>query len=321
MAKKKVTKKKAAKPAKKKVVKKAAKKGGKKAAPKKVAKKKPVKKKSPAKKNKPVKKSAKKSPKKVSNKKKVVKKVLAKKAKPSKKAVAKKNKPAAKPAPKKQVKKVVKKVVKATKPAVKTVKKVSKPKAVKTVKLSKPMVIDTTPVIETPTVVETVKAETVAEPKAFVPHSTSLHEGTVAPYFEGFDQYGNFIRSTDYMGKTLVLYFYPKDFTDGCTAQACSLRESYQYFQNNDHVVVGVSADDIDSHKRFSDEHTLPFPLIADTNKSIIYAFDVWGQKQLAGNVYDGIVRTTFIIDPDGIIKHIIKDVNTADHAEQIRNL
>ncbi|MGZ3884328.1 MAG: thioredoxin-dependent thiol peroxidase [Bacteroidia bacterium] len=159
------------------------------------------------------------------------------------------------------------------------------------------------------------------ETKPFQQHMTSLHEGGTAPYFEGQDQNGNMVRSSDFLGKTLVLYFYPKDFTDGCTAEACSLRDEYQYLHNSNYAVVGVSADDVDSHKRFSDEHHLPFPIIADTDMNIIHSYDVWGQKQLAGHIYDGIVRTTFIIDPDGVIKNIVTKVDSANHAKQILDL
>ncbi|MGZ4098766.1 MAG: peroxiredoxin, partial [Bacteroidia bacterium] len=152
----------------------------------------------------------------------------------------------------------------------------------------------------------------------FRPHNTSLHEGMMAPYFEGRDQNGNIVRSNDFIGKTLVLYFYPKDFTEGCTAEACSLRDEYQYLGDKNYAVVGVSADDVSSHKKFSDEYNLPFPIIADVDKRIISSYDVWGPKQLAGRIYDGIVRTTFIIDTDGIIKNIITKVDNANAAQQI---
>ncbi len=159
------------------------------------------------------------------------------------------------------------------------------------------------------------------EKPKFVQHLTSLKEGSVAPYFEGVDQNNKLIRSSDLLGQNIILYFYPKDHTDGCTAESCSLRDENTYFIDNNYVVIGVSADDVKSHKRFAEDYMLPFSLIADTDKTIINAFDVWGTKQLAGNIYDGIVRTTFIIDPDGIIKHIISKVDSANAAQQIRSL
>ena len=119
-------------------------------------------------------------------------------------------------------------------------------------------------------------------------------------------------------GRNIILYFYPKDNTEGCTAEACSLRDEHYFLGTSNYVVVGVSADDQESHLKFATKLSLPFPLIADTNMEIIKAFDVWGTKQLAGRIYDGIVRTTFIIGADGIIKHIITDVDTKEHAKQI---
>ncbi|MBA3665858.1 MAG: thioredoxin-dependent thiol peroxidase [Bacteroidetes bacterium] len=157
-----------------------------------------------------------------------------------------------------------------------------------------------------------------SDPDRFRPHGTRLHEGRVAPYFEGLDQNGHLVKSSDFIGKTLVLYFYPKDNTEGCTAEACSLRDEYQWMNNSNYAVVGVSADDVNSHKKFSEKYNLPFPIIADVDKTIINSYDVWGSKQLAGRIYDGIVRTTFIIDSDGIIKTIIKKVDSANHAKQI---
>ncbi|MBI2720813.1 MAG: thioredoxin-dependent thiol peroxidase [Bacteroidetes bacterium] len=159
------------------------------------------------------------------------------------------------------------------------------------------------------------------EPDRFKAHATKLREGTPAPYFEGLDQNGHLIKSTDFIGKTLILYFYPKDFTEGCTAQSCSLRDEYQYLNKNNYAVVGVSADDVQSHNKFAEAYRLPFPIIADVDKKLINAFDVWGKKQLAGRIYDGIVRTTFIIDSDGILKTIINKVQSENHAKQILSL
>lgn len=151
----------------------------------------------------------------------------------------------------------------------------------------------------------------------FKAHSTSIKEGSKAPYFEGLTQDGTKISMNDLKGKTIVLYFYPKDDTSGCTAQSCNLRDEYKYLTKKDLVVVGVSADNVKSHKKFADKFSLPFPLIADTDKKIINAYDVWGDKMLYGRVYQSIVRTTFIIK-DGIVQRIIKDVDTANHAKQV---
>jgi peroxiredoxin Q/BCP len=152
----------------------------------------------------------------------------------------------------------------------------------------------------------------------FVNHSTKLKVGDLAPYFEGKDQNGNLITLDALKGKTIVLYFYPKDDTPGCTATACSLRDEYQYLSKNNYSVIGVSADDEKSHAKFAKKYDLPFPLLADTNIKIMRAYDVWGLKQFMGKIYDGIIRTTFIIDEKGIIKNVIKSVDTANHAQQI---
>jgi len=116
----------------------------------------------------------------------------------------------------------------------------------------------------------------------------------------------------------VILYFYPKDDTPGCTATACSLRDEYKYLSDANYAVVGVSADDTKSHAKFAAKYELPFPLLADTDKTIIKAYDVWGTKQFMGKIYDGIIRTTFVIGPDGIIKDVITSVDTANHAQQI---
>lgn len=265
-------------------------------------------KKAKAKKAKPAKKAKKVKAKSKPKAKKVVK-AKSKKSKPAKKSVKK----AAKKSAKKAVKKVAKKAVKkAVKPVAKkkVAAKVNKPAPVKAVKINIP--VQETSTNHTPAV---------EEKAPFVPHATSLREGMQAPYFEGKDQHGNSVRSSDLMGKTIVLYFYPKDDTPGCTAESCSLRDEYQYMSNNNFAVVGVSADDVESHQRFADKYNLPFPLLADVDHNIIKAYDVWGQKMLAGNIYDGIVRTTFIIDGDGIIKNVITKVDTVNHAKQVMEM
>ena len=274
------------------------------------AKSKPAKKAKAKKAVKTAKKSGKAKPAKKANKskakaKKAVKKSAKKTVKKAVKKTAKKVvKKAAKKVSKKVTKKVVKKAVKKTiakaKPAPKkkvSVKKTAAPKA------AKPVANVTAPKVE--------KAP-------FVAHTTSLQAGMMAPYFEGKDQHGNSIKSSDLIGKTVILYFYPKDDTPGCTAEACSLRDEYQYLSNNNYVVLGVSSDDEASHLKFADKFNLPFSLLADTNHAIIKAYDVWGAKQFMGKIYDGIIRTTFVIDNDGIIKNVITKVDTANHAKQI---
>jgi peroxiredoxin Q/BCP len=147
---------------------------------------------------------------------------------------------------------------------------------------------------------------------------TDLKTGDNAPAFTGKDQNGNIISLADYKGKKLVLYFYPKDNTSGCTAEACSLRDSYQVLQTKGYSVVGVSPDSEKSHIGFIAKYNLPFPLIADTDKSIAQAYGVWAEKKMYGKTFMGILRTTFKIDENGIIEDIITKVRTKDHAEQI---
>jgi thioredoxin-dependent peroxiredoxin len=151
----------------------------------------------------------------------------------------------------------------------------------------------------------------------FKQHITSLKAGDTAPFFVGHDQHGNQISLNDFTGKTLVLYFYPKDDTSGCTTQSCSLRDEYKYLTQENFTVVGVSADNVKSHKKFADKFSLPFPLLADVDMEAIKAYDVWGKKMLYGRVYDGIVRTTFIIR-DGIIVRVIVDVDKEHHGKQV---
>lgn len=145
-----------------------------------------------------------------------------------------------------------------------------------------------------------------------------LKEGLKAPTFTGIDQQGNEIKLSDFTGKKLVLYFYPKDNTPGCTAEACSLRDNYDLFLKKGFAVVGVSPDSEKSHKSFAVKFALPFPLIADTSKKILNDYGVWGEKKMYGKSYMGVIRTTFIIDGKGIIEKIITKVNTAGHAEQL---
>jgi peroxiredoxin Q/BCP len=155
----------------------------------------------------------------------------------------------------------------------------------------------------------------------FIAHSTSLKVGDKAPAFKAKDQDGKTISLNDLKGKNIVLYFYPKDNTPTCTLEACSLRDEHQFLNQKNYVVLGVSADDEKMHKKFSTKFALPFSLLADTDMSIIKAYDVWGTKQFMGRIYDGIIRTTFIINEKGIISNVIKDVKSKEHGKQILGL
>ncbi|MES2761406.1 MAG: thioredoxin-dependent thiol peroxidase [Bacteroidota bacterium] len=157
-----------------------------------------------------------------------------------------------------------------------------------------------------------------AKETKFVAHSTSLKAGDKAPAFKAKDQNGKLISSGDLKGKNIVLYFYPKDNTPTCTLEACSLRDEYQFLSKKNFVVLGVSADDEKMHKKFATKFDLPFSLLADTDMTIIKAYDVWGTKQFMGRIYDGIIRTTFIINEKGIISNVITDVKSKEHGKQI---
>ncbi len=141
-----------------------------------------------------------------------------------------------------------------------------------------------------------------------------------APETLGIDAEGNEIKLSDYKGRKLVLYFYPKDSTPGCTSEACSLRDNYSALRKAGYEVVGVSADSQASHQRFAAKNELPFPLISDSSHTLMETFGVWGEKKMAGRTYMGIHRTTFIINEDGIVERIIgpKEIKTKVHASQI---
>jgi len=145
-----------------------------------------------------------------------------------------------------------------------------------------------------------------------------LVAGKQAPMFEGIDQNNNRISLSDFNGKKLILYFYPKDMTPGCTAEACNLRDNYEALLDKGFSIVGISPDSIKSHVRFAEKYHLPFSLITDESKEILKAFQVWGEKKMAGRTYMGVKRTTFVIDENGIILTIINKVNTKDHTAQI---
>ena len=147
-----------------------------------------------------------------------------------------------------------------------------------------------------------------------------MNIGDKAPEILGKDEEGRDIRLSDYKGRKLVLYFYPKDNTSGCTAEACSLRDRYEELQVAGYEVVGVSKDSAASHQKFKEKHELPFPLIADVDHTLLEAMGAWGEKNMYGKKTMGTIRTTFIINEEGIIENIFvgKQVKTKEHAEQI---
>ena len=145
-----------------------------------------------------------------------------------------------------------------------------------------------------------------------------LSTGDKAPDFLGVDEDGNELHLSNYSGKKLIVYFYPKDSTPGCTAEACSLRDGMSELTAAGYAVVGVSADSAVSHRRFKSKQALNFPLVADTERTLIESFGVWGKKKMAGREYMGILRTTFVIGTDGIIERVITKVDTKNAARQI---
>lgn len=145
-----------------------------------------------------------------------------------------------------------------------------------------------------------------------------LKEGDKAPAFTGTDQNGKKIKLSDLKGSRVVLYFYPKDDTPGCTKQACSLRDSYEVFRKKGIVVLGVSIDDEKSHQKFISKFDLPFDLIADTDKSIVEKYGVWGEKSMYGRKYMGTFRKTFLIDEKGKIVKIFDKVKVSEHADEV---
>ncbi|QTY27681.1 thioredoxin-dependent thiol peroxidase [Flavobacterium sp. CS20] len=147
---------------------------------------------------------------------------------------------------------------------------------------------------------------------------TTLKAGDNAPNFSAKDQDGNVHKLEDYKGKKLVVFFYPKASTPGCTAEACNLRDNWNSFQAKGYEILGVSADSPKRQQNFKAKYDLPFPLLADEDKSVIEDFGVWGPKKFMGKEYEGIHRTTFIIDEEGKIEEVISKVNTKAHAEQI---
>jgi peroxiredoxin Q/BCP len=149
-----------------------------------------------------------------------------------------------------------------------------------------------------------------------------IQVGDKAPEILGMDENGREVRLSDFTGKKLVLYFYPKDMTSGCTAEACNLRDNINALSAEGYAVVGASVDDAKSHQKFIAKNELPFSLIADTDKRLVEEFGVWGEKSMYGRKYFGTFRTTFIINEEGIVERIIgpKKIKTKDHARQILN-
>lgn len=147
---------------------------------------------------------------------------------------------------------------------------------------------------------------------------TTLQKGDKAPNFSGKDQDGTAHTLADYAGKKLVVFFYPKANTPGCTAEACDLRDNYARFEAQNYALLGVSADSAKAQSSFKNKYEFPFPLLADEDKSVIQAFGVWGPKKFMGKEYDGIHRTTFVINEEGIIDEVISEVKTKAHAAQI---
>jgi len=147
---------------------------------------------------------------------------------------------------------------------------------------------------------------------------TTLKPGDVAPAFSATDQHGNEISLQALKGKKVILYFYPKDNTPGCTAQACDLRDNHSDLTSKGYVVIGVSPDPLKSHTKFTEKYELPFSLLPDTEKTIINSYGVWGPKKFMGKSYEGVLRTTFVIDEQGIVEQVITQVFTQNHAAQI---
>ena len=145
-----------------------------------------------------------------------------------------------------------------------------------------------------------------------------LSIGSALPAFTGIDQNGEELNASSFNGKRLVIYFYPKDNTPGCTAQACSLRDDYSLLTENNITILGVSADSVSSHKKFIDKFNLPFPLISDTDKVLLNLFGVWGEKKFMGKIYDGIHRTTILFDENGVLMSVIEKPNTKNHSSEI---
>ena len=145
-----------------------------------------------------------------------------------------------------------------------------------------------------------------------------LKEKTKAPDFTLVDEKGNKVSLADYKGKPVVLYFYPKDDTPGCTTEACNFRDDYSKYEEAGAVILGVSPDSEKSHAKFASKHSLPFPLLVDEDHKICDAYGVWGRKKMMGREYDGVFRTTFLVDNDGIIARVFEGVKPAAHSDEV---
>lgn len=146
----------------------------------------------------------------------------------------------------------------------------------------------------------------------------TLKPGDAAPLFSATDQHGKLISLDALKGKKVVLYFYPKDDTPGCTAEACNLRDNHSELIKDGYVVIGVSPDPLQKHEKFTEKYELPFSLLPDTEKTIIMAYGAWGQKKFLGKTYDGVLRSTFVINEKGIIEKVFTQVDTKNHTSQI---
>ncbi len=149
----------------------------------------------------------------------------------------------------------------------------------------------------------------------------SINSGIPAPDFELLDENESLHRLSDYRGQTILLYFYPKDDTPGCTTEACNFRDDYSAYQNAGVVILGVSPDAPKDHTKFKAKYDLPFTLLADTDHQVCELYGVWGPKKFMGREYDGVYRTTFLIGPDGVIQHVFQDVKPADHSAEVLQL
>jgi thioredoxin-dependent peroxiredoxin len=145
-----------------------------------------------------------------------------------------------------------------------------------------------------------------------------LSAGEQAPAFELLDNEGNLHKLSDYKGQTIVVYFYPRDDTPGCTKEACSFRDAYADFREAGVEVIGISPDNEGSHSKFINKYQLPFVLLSDPDHKVCDAFGAWGLKKMYGREYEGVFRTTFVIDPDGVIKHVFENVKPADHSQEV---
>jgi len=145
-----------------------------------------------------------------------------------------------------------------------------------------------------------------------------LEKGIKAPNFELEDSEGTVHKLSDYQGETIVVYFYPKDDTPGCTKEACSFRDSYKDFKDAGVTIIGISPDKVESHKKFKDKYALPFTLLADSDHEVCESYGVWGLKKSFGREYEGVYRTTFIIDPEGQVQRVFENVKPSDHSQEV---